>query len=134
MKHIYVIVAAFVFAGCGDIGPSSSTYEETADMDIASGYIEREFSQQKMGAPAPAPSPGQSEPSEPSGIFLAYRYGYGVELPARAVKYTADKHMEICQNAGLSKCQIMGSSANGNGDSNVRASLSLRAEPEWLER
>ena len=71
--------------------------------------------------------------SDPAGIYLAYRYGYGLVMPSTAVKSTADKHMQICRDAGPSKCQITGSNANNYSDEDIRANLSLRAEPKWLE-
>ena len=71
--------------------------------------------------------------SDPAGIYLTYRYGYGLVMPSTAVKSTADKHMQICRDAGPSKCQITGSNANNYSDEDIRANLSLRAEPKWLE-
>jgi len=132
MKYLYLIPATLLLTACGDsqlqVEYGSPAPSAIAEADYGYAKVEREY------APAPAPPPGsEMQPFDPSGIFLAYRYGYGVQLPANAVKPTADKHMQICQDAGLSKCQIMGSSANAYSDDDVRATLSLRAEPEWLE-
>ena len=75
----------------------------------------------------------ENKGTNPAGIYLAYRYGYGLVMPSTAVKSTADKHMQICRDAGPSKCQITGSNANNYSDEDIRANLSLRAEPKWLE-
>ena len=68
-----------------------------------------------------------------SQVYLAYRYGYGLVMPSASIKSTSDKHMQICRDAGTSKCQITGSNTNAYSDTDIRANLSLRAEPEWLQ-
>ena len=69
---------------------------------------------------------------EATQSFLAYRYAYGLIMPAKSVKATSDKHIQICRDAGPAKCQITGASTNSYSDEDVRANLSLRAEPDWL--
>lgn len=68
-----------------------------------------------------------------AAAYLAYRYGFGLVMPSKSVKATSDKHMQICRDAGTSKCQITGSNTNNRSDTDVRANLSFRAEPEWLQ-
>ena len=75
----------------------------------------------------------ENKGTNPAGIYLAYRCGYGLVMPSTAVKSTADKHMQTCRNAEPNKCQITGSSANSYSDEDIRANLSLRADPKWLE-
>ncbi len=69
----------------------------------------------------------------PAVSYLAYRYGYGLVMPSASVKSTSDKHMQVCREAGPSKCQITGSSANSYSDEDNRATLSMRVEPAWLD-
>lgn len=121
MRYLVPTLVALGLSACGQQNLDEALVESKA------GYYSAEAD---MAAPAPR---SRTQASEPSGTFLAYRYGYGLELPASAVKPTADKHMQACQNAGPSKCQIMGSSSNNFSDDNIRANLSLRAEPDWLK-
>jgi len=53
-------------------------------------------------------------------------------MPANSIKSTVDKHMGICRNIGTAKCQITGSNTTSYSKDNIRATLSLRAEPDWL--
>ena len=78
-------------------------------------------------------APTENAADDAAGVFLAYRYGYALIMPSASVKSTADKHIQICRNAGMLKCQITGANTNGFSNDNISASLSLRAEPEWLE-
>jgi len=64
--------------------------------------------------------------------FLAYRYGYGLVMPAASVKSTSEKHIQICRKAGPKLCQITGSNTNTNSQDRISADISLRAEPDWL--
>lgn len=128
MKHLLIGLSAAALVACG--GAESGQYEDSSGL-----MAEADF------APAAAPQGArQSAPAEPgansvnpAGVYLAYRYGYGLVMPSASVKSTADKHMQICRDAGPSKCQITGSNSNNYSETDIRANLSLRAEPEWLQ-
>jgi len=83
-------------------------------------------------APAKARNVQNSE-NPTSQSFLAYRYNYGFQLPAKSVAVTSKSHADICLKAGPSKCQVLNSSTSSHNEDNVSARLSLRAQPEWLE-
>lgn len=130
MKHLLIGLSALTLVGC----EGSSSYSE-GRIGSFNASAEADF------APEPAPqamrkasSPNDSgsEGADPAGVFLAYRYGFGLVMPSASVKPTADKHMQICRDAGASKCQITGSNTNNYSDTDIRANLSLRAEPQWL--
>jgi len=85
-------------------------------------------------ASAPVPPPNPQSQQNPSNLnFLAYRYNYGFSLPARSVAATAKSHAQTCLDAGPNKCQVLNSSTSAHNEDHVRANLSLRAEPSWLE-
>ena len=65
--------------------------------------------------------------------FLAYRHTLGLVLPTAVVEATMAAHMRECQEAGPATCQVLGSHSDSYGEDDVSASLSLRAEPDWLE-
>lgn len=66
--------------------------------------------------------------------YLAYRYGYSFELPSASVKATAQAHAQRCIEAGAKLCQVLNTSTRDYDADNVSASLTLRAEPEWLDQ
>jgi len=66
--------------------------------------------------------------------YLAYRYGYSFELPSASVKATAQSHAQRCIEAGAKLCQVLNTSTRDYDADNVSASLTLRAEPEWLDQ
>ncbi|MEP3890670.1 MAG: DUF4349 domain-containing protein [Hellea sp.] len=105
--------------------PSSSAPMRTESMDMAESNIRV----QKTSA-----SPNSQNNQNPtSQSFLAYRYNYGFQLPAKSVAATSKSHADMCLEAGPSKCQVLNSSTSSHNETNVSANLSLRAEPEWLE-
>ena len=109
---------------------SASERMEQDSIAVTDGFMDV---QGKTAAASPMRESGQTEPTDGAGTFLAYRYGYGIELPASAVKATMESQMQACQDAGPRLCQVMGSSASARSKTNVNAQLSLRAEPKWLE-
>ena len=129
MKRLLISLTALALVACEDGGNYSGA------MDMA----EAGFAPAPAPAPAPqgaqksAPIETYNEGADPAGVYLAYRYGYGLVMPSKSVKATSDKHMQICRDAGASKCQITGSNTNTYSDEDIRANLSLRAEPEWLQ-
>lgn len=125
MKRLLIGLSAAMLIACED-GSQYSAEVQTAEADFAPAPMAETM--QKS-----APSKPGAEGADPAGVYLAYRYGYGLVMPANAVRSTSNKHMQICRDAGASKCQITGSNTNNYSDTDVRASLSLRAEPQWLQ-
>jgi len=103
--------------------PAAPMMTQKADLQIADGRKQR-------ATPSPI---DQNNGADPAGIYLAYRYGYGLVMPAKAVKTTVEKHMQACREAGPTKCQITGSNTNNHTDENISAHFSMRADPDWLE-
>lgn len=100
---------------------------ESMDMAEADG-----MALSKAASPNSSPrEPSSENPSIQS--FLAYRYNFGFQLPAKSVAATSKSHADMCLKAGPSKCQILNSSTSSHNESNVSARLSLRAQPDWLE-
>lgn len=134
MMKLSLKAALLCFAAVAVIGCTDNSGVPMPVMEADAGFYggdELAAAPQAMRKSAPS-EPG-SEGADPAGVYLAYRYGYGLVMPSAAVKSTSDKHMQICRNAGASKCQITGSSTNSYSDTDIRANLSLRAEPKWLE-
>lgn len=107
------------------LGNTSSVVVQEAQTYI-DGSVER------VASPAKSPR-GQNTENSTSQNFLAYRYNYGFQLPAKSVAATSKSHAEMCLEAGPSKCQVLNSSTSSQNEDYVSANLSLRAEPEWLE-
>ena len=66
--------------------------------------------------------------------YLAYAYAMSLELPGDHLARTMDAHAAACRAAGLRVCQVVTAQREGDPASHVRGTLSLRAEPRWLER
>jgi Domain of unknown function (DUF4349) len=64
--------------------------------------------------------------------MLAYSYSVSFLLPKEKVTPQLRAHLDACQKAGASLCQIISSSISDNEDIKT-ANLSMRAEPKWLE-
>jgi hypothetical protein len=76
------------------------------------------------------PPPAQA----PSAPMLAYRYNYQIAAPPKHVRALAARHEAACVAAGPAICQVTSSQVSAQGEGEVRAELSLRAEPRWLRR
>ena len=101
------------------------------------------------GAPAPAPrmamesaemKRGRAEADMATGgeveapqSMMAYRYNYGISLPAESVEGVMKRHMERCLDAGPASCQVLNASSQEHSDDFSSAYLSLRAAPGWLD-
>jgi hypothetical protein len=76
---------------------------------------------------------GPSQPVDPVS-YLAYAYTMALEVPGDRLPGVMDAHVAACRSAGLRLCQLVGSERDGDPASALRGSLSLRAEPAWLQR
>lgn len=136
MKKFHVIgLSALALAACGDTSHFKAQPESTSSADLAPVAVQyrvvQDASKQLLNETEVVQD--ENKRANPTGTYLAYRYGYGLVMPASAVKPTSDKHMKICRDAGPRKCQITGSNTQTHSDENIRANLSLRAEPKWLQ-
>ena len=75
---------------------------------------------------------GPSQPVDP-GSYLAYSYGISVEIPGDRLIGVMERHAAACRGAGLRVCQLVASRREGDPQETLRGSLSLRAEPQWLQ-
>jgi hypothetical protein len=63
---------------------------------------------------------------------LAYAYKYALAAPPKAVRKLVTKHEQVCWAAGPTVCQVVGSNVSEEGKDQVSATLTLRAQPQWL--
>lgn len=131
-----ISLQALIIAGCNQTG---GQFDLKESMDSTSAVVVQEAqtymdgSVERVVSSAPQSPRGQSTENPTSQSFLAYRYNYGFQLPAKSVAATSKSHADMCLKAGPSKCQVLNSSTSSRNEDNVSANLSLRAEPEWLE-
>ena len=86
------------------------------------------------GAPAPAAATPISPKMAPSAPMLAYEYQLGLTMPAGGVRAAMERHQKACEDAGPLVCQVMGAQAQTEGRDIARATLQMRAAPDWLKR
>ena len=126
-KYLLALVIALLATGCGSdkrtLASSGSAPFAKAEM------IERGTGD---GAPTGERQVVASLPADPVS-YLAYAYGIRLELPGDRLIGVMDGHAAACRDAGLRACQLVGSSRNGDPVTGLRGSLSLRAEPQWLQ-
>lgn len=128
MKKFFLLgLSALALIACED---SSEVYSQASSAESFADFAPSAALQLQRKRAQPEDGAGNTAQAPQS--FLAYRYGYGLVMPAAAVKPTTDKHIQLCRNAGPAKCQITGSNTNSFSDENISATLALRAEPNWL--
>jgi predicted house-cleaning noncanonical NTP pyrophosphatase (MazG superfamily) len=86
-----------------------------------------------------ARAPGPAQPDGPAALpdaapatLIAYSYATSIELPAKRVIELRDAHLKACNDAGVQRCQLLGTSSNTSGEETITAELRLRGEPQWL--
>jgi hypothetical protein len=115
------------------IGPGAGGSAAQATAERSPAYV---------NAPAPPPAPSPASPQVPGGAqqpvdpvsYLAYAYTMSLELPGDRLTGVMDAHAAACRSAGLRACQLVSSQRSGDPEGSLRGALSLRAEPEWLQR
>lgn len=139
MKHSLLGLSALALVACQDNiafdSASSDGYRTEADFAEQGPQVQvvqQSLSLQNAKRTAPDRPVNQNSGADPAGVYLAYRYGYGLIMPSESVEATTTKHIEICREAGPRLCQVTGSNTNNISSEDIRANLSLRAEPEWL--
>jgi hypothetical protein len=140
-RHASTLVLVLLSTGCGKALPATdrgiASSGGPATMTVASAPSSAGLQARLAVAGGVAPQatsrPGPSQPVDPVS-FLAYAYGIGLELPGERLIGVMDGHASACRSAGLRVCQLVASSRTGDPLDSLRGSLSLRAEPEWLQR
>jgi Domain of unknown function (DUF4349) len=137
-RHAWTLVVVLLSAGCGSKSPvergAGIASQEMAFADMAppqarAGYVGGAGG----GAPTSANRTGLSQPVDPIS-YLAYAYGMSLELPGDRLIGVMEGHAAACRDAGLRVCQLVASRREGDPRDTLRGSLSLRAEPQWLQR
>ena len=134
-----LLATGLVLAGCG----------EEASRSVSGGAYSDQALMEAEPAPAPAPSRMRASadtvtvsgsrveradinPETTSGPLLAYTYQTSLELPAEVLGDTHAAHVEACQNAGASTCQVIRAQVNNADGPRPSAYLQLRAAPDWI--
>lgn len=133
IKYSLLGLSALALVACNEGGVSQNTAKDAYNggMEMAEADFAPAPPPQAMRKSAPTQPTDQSG-ADPAGVYLAYRYGYGLVMPSSSVKATTDKHIQICRDAGPKLCQVTGSNTQSYTETDIRANLSLRAEPDWL--
>ena len=118
--------------------PSSAAIAQAQATEAAATNVPSTTAPAAAATPAAAvahktPHEMAQTPPEPSAPQLAYKYDYGVRLPAARIRGMLDLDQQDCQAAGPSVCQVTGTSLQGVGG-DVLARLDLRATEPWLSR
>jgi uncharacterized protein DUF4349 len=115
-------LAALSLAACqkrGDV-PSSAPAADAAAAPAAEAAYD--------GSTASRPLPAISVPQ------LAYIYKYALAAPPKEVRHLVSKHEAMCWAAGPTVCQVTGSNITEDGPDKISATLTLRAQPQWLRQ
>ena len=140
-RHAPILAIVLLAAGCGsnhaasapDLGIASSGSSRMAiaspPPDVFSGGVVGGSG----AAPTTASRPGAGLPVDPVS-YLAYAYGMRLELPADRLIGVMDGHAAACRGAGLRVCQLVASRRDGDPGDVLHGSLSIRAEPQWLQQ
>jgi hypothetical protein len=134
-RHPLALVIVLLSAGCRS--NNASAERDGGIASTGSGLMEPgpQVLAGRAGGGGTPTSAGQSGPSLPVDpvSYLAYAYGMRLELPGDRLIGVMDGHAAACRNAGLHVCQLVASGRDGDPLDTVRGSLSLRAEPQWLQ-
>jgi hypothetical protein len=144
-RHVSVLVVVLLATGCSrakaPVGlATQSSRAADAGRELAfvgfgagGGAGAGARSGPATGGAVGGPRPGPAEPVEPVS-YLAYAYGVSLELPGDRLIGVMDGHAAACRDAGPRVCQLVASRRDGDPAVALRGSLSLRAEPRWLQR
>lgn len=141
MRNWMIAGAALLMLGACEQSTSFTGDTERAEGDDSVMVTGSRAARDEFVANAPAAggvadpeAPGRREetPEIEAESFLAYRYNYGLEAPAEAVRPLVQSHQAACELAGPSVCQIVTSTINEASADRVSARLMIRAQPEWL--
>lgn len=135
-----VAAAALVVAACGGSDARWSG-DERAAVRAAVSQEPAAAAQSMAGAPPASDAPArgrdasvspEAAQADPAISYLAYAYSQRLELPGARLAAVMDSHIAACQAAGEARCQLMGSSRDGEPDARMSGQLIVRGEPQWL--
>jgi hypothetical protein len=137
-RHALTLAVVLLSAGCWSKAPAEESAgiapQVTSPAPIASlPAPAAPVADAGEGAPESASRTGPSQPVDPVS-YLAYAYGMSLELPGDRLIGVMDRHAAACGSAGLRVCQLVASRRDGDPLDTLKGSLSLRAEPQWLQR
>ncbi|MCC6165452.1 MAG: DUF4349 domain-containing protein [Acidobacteria bacterium] len=136
-----IAAATLVVAACGG---GNASWSDNAPGAIRASRVSAEpaGAMESMAAPAPASDAqarggdGSVSPeavqADTATSYLAYAYSQRLELPGTRLAAVMDGHLAACQAAGEARCQLMGSSRDGEPDAQMSGQLTVRGEPQWL--
>ncbi len=137
------VALAVLILGCGQaqygaapadsaaVAPSEAV--QNAPAMVAREESARAGEADQAGAQTPGPNTPSQSPAGPAQVlYLAYAYTVGFEAPADRIAPLMSQHERACAQAGPRLCQVIGAFREGDPDSAMSGSLSLRAEPQWL--
>ena len=144
-RLVSALVIALLCAGCGS---NKSTFGRDGDLAVPamSASVPSDGASRMAlslggavaggaggGGTTSSSRPGPSQPVDPVS-HLAYAYGMRVEVPGDRLLGVMEGHAAACRSAGLRVCQLVASRHEGDPASGLHGSLSLRGEPQWLQR
>ncbi len=129
-RYLLALVIVLLSTGCGS---NKRSIASSASMSMSNERPETIDRSGGGGAPTSERQSGASLPADPIS-YLAYAYGIRLELPGDRLIGVMDGHAAACRDAGLRVCQLVASTRDGDPVASLRGSLSLRAEPQWLQR
>jgi hypothetical protein len=138
-RHASTVLVLLLAAGCNKApthagaGIASSGGASMAMAIPATAPYQDQARVGGIGGAGAAKPPGPSLPADPIS-FLAYAYGMRLELPVDRLIGVMDGHAAACRDAGLRVCQLVASRRDGDPLDMLHGSLSLRGEPQWLQR
>lgn len=129
-RHLLALVIVLLSTGCGSY-KSGIASERSASMTA-----EKPETFDRTGFAGEATIQRQSDASLSADpvSYLAYAYGITLELPGDRLIGVMDAHAAACRDAGLRVCQLVASARQGDPVGGLHGSLSLRGEPQWLQR
>jgi hypothetical protein len=126
-------------ASAGRQAPKISLAGAAQDAPASAGASPQRAAATQNGPNQNGPNQGgsnQSGPNQPVDpvSYLAYAYAISLELPGDRLIGVMEAHAAACRSAGLRVCQVVASRRDGDPSAFVQGALSLRAEPQWLQR
>jgi len=136
MRLRAVFLSTLLLAGCSRPAPPVEAAADAAAVanaatDMAAAAAGGAPQNEALRSPEPAKAKDIASPSAP---MLAYSYDYRIAASPKGVRGLIARHEAACVAAGAAFCQVTSSNVSAVGEGDVRASLSLRAEPGWLRR
>lgn len=144
------LIALGALMALGSCGETTGARDEAPVAAAESAAVGGEAAMRAIAPPPSAPAPLEPQadaraseesagaPAQPAGpapiLYLAYSYRMGLELPGDRLIGVMEGHAAACRNAGPRLCQLIGAGRDGDPQSYIQGSLSIRGEPRWLQQ